>query len=888
MIRRWIGIAILAAAWLPGLAWYHRLDWGVWLRELLTRPFTPDEAYLIQADWLLWGVMVAAGTALLVGFQPRLPGRGAVGLAAVLLVPALAVWDWPYRIIPLMGVAGLLLAALPSPSSWWRRVGGGLVLAAVVLAVQVILLLVYEAGSARSHELPRPLATVLAAVASLLGQDSGLSGSSLGLQSMRELSRLGATWELLADPVSLCFLAGGAAFLLMRPAADPAAPACFCRRLGSVLGLTVIVLAWLPLRAGLLIGLYMERVLISDQESEHLMIMNLFWSTPLLLVLLAGPVLMAWRFLKSPPPAGPVPAEGPTSAPSPSPPAPWWRSVATAVLAVLAVAALTAAATWEPVGVRKAGRVIIDEHHSRWEPTDRPMDTEWYGHLSGYNYACAYDYLSRFYEMSRLTQPILDDTLSACDVLVIKCPTEPFTDDELGRLQTYVRGGGSLILIGEHTNVFGTGEYLNDIGRSFGIEFRYDCLFGLDSVFDDRYCPPLIPHPIVQALPPFDFETSCSLAVGNSRGKAVMRATGLKNLPADFHVSNYYPRAFDRADMRYGAWIQLWAARHGRGRVVAFTDSTQWSNFSAFEPGKPELLLGMVEWANHGGGPGNPSVLLALAGLALAAGSLVLARRRAGLWVVLLAAVAAGHAASAIAIAAHQQSAMPLPQPVRPYTLVHMDQTVSDVRLPRSGFIGGKEDGFGIFERWILRLGYFTERLPAGEPPRGNLLVVINPSKDVSTAYRDAVASYVEQGGRLLVLDSPRNYRSTADSLLWPYDLQVAHSYALSGPLTVSPGLPVIPVDMACEIKGGVPISKMQGRPVAACTAYGKGTVTVVGFSSRFCDVGMGVTDIALPDAAMRTIYEYEYGLLRAIINDGLPVDPAAPPTGAGAPSPSK
>ena len=51
--------------------------------------------------------------------------------------------------------------------------------------------------------------------------------------------------------------------------------------------------------------------------------------------------------------------------------------------------------------------------------------------------------------------------------------------------------------------------------------------------------------------------------------------------------------------MRYGAFNQLWATRHGSGRVLAWTDSTIFSNFSAFEPGKTELMLGMLEWLNR-------------------------------------------------------------------------------------------------------------------------------------------------------------------------------------------------------------------------------------------------------------------------------------------------
>ena len=81
----------------------------------------------------------------------------------------------------------------------------------------------------------------------------------------------------------------------------------------------------------------------------------------------------------------------------------------------------------------------------------------------------------------------------------------------------------------------------------------------------------------------------------------VIVSTGLRNLPADYHASNFYPQVdkVDRAEARYGSFLQLLAQRHVRGRVVAFTDSTQFSNFCLFDPGKSELFLGMTEWLNH-------------------------------------------------------------------------------------------------------------------------------------------------------------------------------------------------------------------------------------------------------------------------------------------------
>jgi len=505
MIRKWAGIALLAASWLPGLGYFHLAD-GLW-----------------------WAVLVAGGTLLLLGSGPREIGRGR-GLAALVLLAAVAVvWPGPHRLIPIMLAAGLALTVLPVPRQWPARLGGTLVTAGLVLLLQAAAMLVYAAATARSHDLPEPLVRALAAVPAILGQEAGASGATLALFSMREVHRLAASWKLVLPPATVAFLAGGLAYL------------AFGRPQGwswrGAFALVAAVLVWLPVRLALVLGLYMHRVLVTDYD-EPFALLTQFWSTPLHLALLAGPVLLAWRFLGRP--AAPVPApaaadeeappapassdegEEPTEAPAPAPAAPepmppaaiGLRHVLGVLLVAAAGAALTAAVTWDPVGERKPGRVAIEEGHSTWEPTTKPMDTEWYGHDSGYNYACLYDYLGRFYEMSRLTDPISDATLADVDVLMLKTPTSPYKPEEVEAIRRFVERGGGVMLVGEHTNVFHTGEYLNQVARLYGFEFGYDCLFGIDEFFNQRYDLPLVPHPIVQHMPGLDFSVSCSLGTG--------------------------------------------------------------------------------------------------------------------------------------------------------------------------------------------------------------------------------------------------------------------------------------------------------------------------------------------------------------------------------------
>ena len=823
--RAWIGVALLSASWLFGLDYYH------------------------DADWIVAAALVVVGTSLLTGIEIRRPALRYLALTAALTIPAIVVAPWPHRAAFVLIFLGALLGAAPIPRRWPQRLGTAGIVAGTIGLVQALGMLVYEGTTARSHELPRILAHVVYAVTRLIGIDAALNGTTVALHSMRRTHYLGATWELLLAPSTWCFLLGGVTLLCL----------CVSGRRAAGLGksaavLLALIALWLPARAGILIAVFMHRALRTAYDAP-LDLMNQFWDPWVHLALLSVPVLLALRFVRLP--SGTRP-KGSAQTP---------RRLMAVGMAVMAVFLITVAMRWDPPGKRQGGRILVDEHHSTWERTDRPYDTNWYGHESGYNYACIYDYCWRFYEMGRLTVPIDANALSACDVLMIKVPTSRYGEDEIAEVERFVDSGGGLLLVGEHTNVFNTGTYLNDIARRFGLRFRYDCLFDIDTVFTQLYEPPLVPHPIVQYLPPMDFAVSCSIDPGTKIGRAAIRATGLRSLPADYHASNYYPQVEDRAEARYGAFIQLWTMRHGDGRVAAFADSTIFSNFSTFEPGKAELMLGMLEWLNRRAVRWDARPALVALGTALTVCVWVLRRKWTGSWLVVLAAGVFGWALAVVSVQAMHRTGMPARQPLRPFTHVVIDRTVCDVPLSKSGFIGGREDGFGLFERWILRLGWFTSRRQGNDAFRGRLLVFMYPNQPVSHEFREALKQYVASGGHALVLDSAENRDSTANALLYEFGLSVDHAAPTRGSLTVPPGWPAVTVDAACEVKGATPLMSIGGTPVAGTVRHGQGTVTVIGFGSRFADANMGVTGDVIPDQQLREVYELQFSLLRSILS---------------------
>ncbi len=892
----WIGLALLSASWLFGLQYYHRPEPRTWL------------------------LFVGLGTTLLTTLPQRPLSRRHVLVALLLAIPVAVCWPNGMRTPVALLSIGLALSLAPSLVGWpgviVRRLANGMLLAGCVLVVQSFGLDVYQMFTARSHELPAPLPGMLGTIATLLGIESGVHDSTVAIFSMRAVHMLGATWELLLDPVSFSFVIGGAVLLSWQAGPESRTRLAWFRRLAAPWKLLGLVALWLPVRAGLLMSIFLQGVLRTEYE-QPLNSVYWFWSGWTHLAMLIVPVLLAWRFC----PLGNASAgtSSELAMRRPSLAAAGWRQALAVLLTCAAAGTMTAAMLWDPVGPRKEGRVVIDEYNPDpekvWERTDKPFDTEWYGNKSGYTYYCIYDYLQHFYDVSRLTQPIGDAVLQDCDVLVIKTPKDrPFySDHEIENIRRFVKRGGGLLLIGEHTNVYGTSSRLNQIAERFGFKYVPDCLFGIDSVFTDVLEPPRAAHPSVQYIKRMDFATSCSLDVGFGFGRAAILATGLKNKTADYHVDNFYPQPADSADMRYGAFVQLWSTNYGQGHVLAFTDSTDFSNFCEFDPGKLELMMGMVEWLNHRRPAVEPWPWLIALTVSLACGACWAAWGSGQIGLVMLVAALLGYTATTWGVAAAQQRAMPMPAPLPEHhpLLAVMDRSVSGARFPVNGFMDGRPHGFGVFERWILRLGYFTARRPApyGFASDVDLLVVAYPRRPVSKEYLRDLAQYVSRGGKLLVLDSYKNDKAfiedanqlslirdqldepaagelsehaTTNDLLEPFQMSVDHSTALQGALHCAQGLKTVATSSALQVSGGESFVWIDGHAVGAWRKVGQGMVIVIGYGDRLCDQQMGVTGDLEPDAELRNVYEWEYALVRAILRGETPTPTKAGEASAG------
>jgi hypothetical protein len=611
---------------------------------------------------------------------------------------------------------------------------------------------------------------------------------------------------------------------------------------------------YLPLRAVLMLLVFLQLQLYVDYFSETVRV-DVLWS-PWWNLASWVPLALVWA-LVSRIRTRPVEAESALAS---------WRPRAHALgllAAALGAGLIVLALCRHDVGTPKAKHVVIDERYSDWEKSTRGPGTSWYGSLSMYNMFSLSDYLDYYYELTRNAEPLTPERPSHVDVLILKTPTKPYPKEEIDAVVDFVRGGGGLYMIGEHTNYVGSAVYLNSIAGRMGLHLREDCVFNLvakepyDEVWER---PALLYHPIVAHIPRFRFEVSCSVTSASPRTEPVILGNGLYQLYADYFMENYYPYPQRTTSMHFGPFMQFAARDFGKGRVAVFTDSTTVSNFSAFYPGRVEMTLATIDWLGRShSGPAWRWVVGLLGGLLLLGAVAVLARARDR--VAALVLLAAGLAFGCAAVLAGERASVkgnfPLPSPRTKPVHVAFLREHCDYVLPVSDFVRDVGKSYDLFYQWVLRVRYFPRvREKIADALQDDLLVVINPAKTFSADEVRRIRGYMENGGTVLVLLRGTSEAGPVKSLLDPFGLTVAWP---AGP--PSWGTAANPT-----VSGGKPLPLVDGFPPAVVSQMGRGKLVVVGFGDSFCDPAMGFTNSVFPDAALLARFQLEYKLLRFLV----------------------
>jgi len=384
-------------------------------------------------------------------------------------------------------------------------------------------------------------------------------------------------------------------------------------------------------------------------------------------------------------------------------------------------------------------------------------------------------------------------------------------------------------------------------------------------------------------MPTFDFATSCSLAAPLTAENVII-GYGLASEYLDYSNPGFFSNMMLDTHDDYGLLLQAAAVKYGRGRVVAFTDSTVFSNYSMFFLGKPELALGVMEYLNRSNLYADllNCAFLALAFIALGLAIYCLRKlHRMAVVAICLSAGVLSFGLSAWGFGTLNRTAYPLPCPHTDFTRICFVQDHSDFSLPGLLDYRNPESAFDTFYVWTQRLGY----IPSVEPSlsealeKGDVIVLINPVGDFTAPEIEATKRYIEQGGKVLLLDSVLNQNSTANQLLYVFGMQTGLS---SSSYLVSENTPgqkseenesernigTISTPLL-SIWGGEPLlADDEERVLVSVTRRGEGMLMVMTDSFSFSRAGIGYM-YRKPEPFELEMYEIEFYIFNYLLQEG-------------------
>jgi hypothetical protein len=512
-------------------------------------------------------------------------------------------------------------------------------------------------------------------------------------------------------------------------------------------------------------------------------------------------------------------------------------------------------AFWEPQGRVKSGKVLINTYHTQWSRTDRPYDREWYGADSGYNYACLKRWFEAFYEVQELKGRIQAADLEGVSVLLVYIPDRPFNEEEKRLIVEFVRRGGGLFLIGDHTNVFGSTSHLNELSEPFGFLFRDDVLFDLDEDFFQLLDVPRFRSSFLHGMSFFKFRGPASIEPTSLWTRSVMHLDHAKGLRAIYSVNNFYPPPHDDPGMTTGRFCVSAASRFGEGRVVAFGDSTIFSNFEIFYPGKYEYLLNAVHWLNHRDHPlGTFLRRCALLGaVLLVLGSLGRAPNpRQALCAMMVVLVAFQAARSVVLLGEDVRASFPMP--VRPLRALFFAADADDPTYVLRAFVSQApyDQRYDVLVQWALRTGVFSAFcVTKPEAPPG-LYEHLQQSPQVEIAL-GLIVRGPEQLSLLRQLMLGPGAKATRLMLFFSRTLE----WKTVAAILEETGILTRPDSLALAQAAG---------PAAEVVLNDSGRRVALAFSAeRFSDQVMGFSEKVVPDANQRALFDRLFGVYDAL-----------------------
>lgn len=813
--------------------------------------------------------MLISSFVLFKGYSPDIDRKW-----SVLLIPCIisvVFIPQPYNTgFILLGIGFFLLAVLPNLFLWLGFSVSGLILSIQAAGMGIYYMVIPSGHSATV------MSYIVYPVLKLFGFSTSFDRGIIFVQKAGDIFPFPTTWDILGlYPFILIFLPVLIYLLLKSDTVDQAV-----KRAAGFLGLSLV---YVLLRYVLLLHFYFTGDLGMEALSKF---RNIFFSSWWLFITFV-PFVVLIILIYSPRIEVTFPSLKVGK-----------KGGAMALVFLLSAFFFVGAAMYQEQGTAKQGRVLVDEIHSTWEPSSLVMDKYWYGSESTYNAYSMIEWFDVGFDVDRVmseafvdwepgnnitkaepdvvANEITAEMLKNYDILILKTPNM-YSQNEVAAIVAFVENGGGLFVIGDHSNFAGTSTALNEIIRHFGLEFVFDSANSVEgrlSIYERGE----IAHPCAKYMPYFDFLTSCTIAAPINVGR-VIPGYALSAEPGEYASTGFF-RETRRdlpvlaTDRDWGIFHQCVASKYGKGRIVAFADSTCISNFRIFFGGTDAMAIGCMEWLNYSNTFPYTTKLFWIGGFVLAGIGMFLfadveKKKRIGVLLIVVCVAGLGSSLSIAAFSPDLYDSIPA-------KYYNWENTVCFDRSHSSEIIdsGTKEGEYSVFLIWTQRVG----RVPSIEhslqacTEKGKTIIIVDPvTENFSSEDIEILKKHMERGGNVLMMvDSATvlglnviaEFGLEIEVLMRPQDAED------EGPL----------VSWGPSVKGGEALKTIEDRVVLARVLYGDGCFILCTTSNVFRNgyngqpgyMGYNGTDPeTLGDEAKELImvlYNWEYELFEEIL----------------------
>ena len=250
-------------------------------------------------------------------------------------------------------------------------------------------------------------------------------------------------------------------------------------------------------------------------------------------------------------------------------------SLATGVVVLICAVFLTL----RPAPGTCNGRILIyDKGYLNW----RVPDYERFGEKSGGMFGNLPRYLAALgYEVA-IVDTVDSGTLSDGDALIIINILDFFSEEEKKAIDGFIRDGGGLLALGDHTGVKGIRAPFNDLLGRYGIRFVFDsATFFTKGWGEEAVC---MPHPVTHGFSSadaFEIWVGASLEIERPARPVIVGRYGYSDFGNFAAIDRAYlgNRLYDPGE-QLGDIVLVAAAGHGKGRVLAFGDTSSFQNLA--------------------------------------------------------------------------------------------------------------------------------------------------------------------------------------------------------------------------------------------------------------------------------------------------------------------